>query len=446
VTAQLTPPADLEPSLQDDLKRYIDLAYELGKVPGRPITMRHLGFTHDRAKKVIAAADQAGLKVGTRPPTVLPGRDPESIQSTIIPFLGKDLTDFPRDGDGDPATDETQGDLCLAGTGGSPAEPTEPERRPVMGTLLAGWSVRWTATLAGLAVIAFVAKYVSGLVPPTGRWAGAIVGAIGTFGPLVGWCAAAASVVPVAAATTHALIRRLAIRQAHNRQDDKPSGTLGFYGASLMSMLVSVDTSWRFFEHKLGIVGVERAVMFTVLEIALIACGYGMRAHVKRDGRPGPARLSAWLLCELSAYMAVNLSGLWEGVARVALGPVLGLWMLHHALGIEIRVKLNHQRVTTWMRVARELRERALSWLGLADDERDAKARTRDRAACRAARLALITPKDKFLRQWRLRRALRISNVAHDPAVHARLLRELAVLRHAERLGELDQDSPWGQQ
>ncbi|MFC0108283.1 hypothetical protein [Kibdelosporangium aridum] len=221
-----------------------------------------------------------------------------------------------------------------------------------------------------------------------------------------------------------------------------PAGARGFYVVAAMSLAVSVDTSWRFFGERLDITAIwERAIMFAVVEVALIACGYAMRAGVQSvTGRPGPARLVAWMLCGLSAYMALDLSGPIEGLARVALGPILGLVMLHLALGIEIRHGAS-ARVTTWAKVGRELRERVLSRLGLADDQRDALARTRDRAAGRVAHLSLA-PWVVF-RGTRLRRAVRASNAAHDPAMRDRMLAELAAVRHLRDLAELDQPSPW---
>jgi len=119
---------------------------------------------------------------------------------------------------------------------------------------------------------------------------------------------------------------------------------------------------------------------------------------------------------------------------------VLGLVMLHLALGIEIRA--SRQRTTAWARIGRELRERLLSLLGLGDDHRDALARTRDRAALRAAKLALAGRWTPF-RTSRLRKALHASHVAHDPVQRDRMLRELGVLQHAKKLAETTQPSPW---
>lgn len=221
-----------------------------------------------------------------------------------------------------------------------------------------------------------------------------------------------------------------------------PEGSRGFYLVAFMSLLVSVDTSWRFFGTKLGITSIpERAAMFAVVEVALIACGFAMRAGIRsHSGKPGPARLILWALCAASGYMAFDLAGPVSGLARVALGPVLGVVMLHLALGIELRHA--RLRVTTWARVSREVKERFLSRLGLGDDERDALARTRDRAARRAAHLARASWLTPF-RKARLGRALRAANAAHDDRMRSRLMAELAAVQHADELRRLDLASPW---
>ncbi|ANZ40235.1 hypothetical protein BBK82_33595 [Lentzea guizhouensis] len=227
----------------------------------------------------------------------------------------------------------------------------------------------------------------------------------------------------------------------HSPATTEPAGAKGFYLVALLSIGVSVDTSWRFFEQRLGITDTwERVALFSVMEAALVACGWAMRGGVRRDGRPGPARLVAWALTAFAAFAALSLSGPVAGTARVLLGPVLGLVMLHLALGIEIRA--TRHKTTTWARVGRELRERCLSLLGLGDDHRDALARTRDRAALRAAKLAIASRWTPF-RTSRLRKALHASHVAHDTAQRDRMLRELGVLQHAKKLAETNQPSPW---
>src|SRR6476469_2834585 len=90
-------------------------------------------------------------------------------------------------------------------------------------------------------------------------------------------------------------------------------------------------------------------------------------------------------------------------------------------------------------RIGRELRERALSRLGLADDARDALARTRERAAVRAATIA--TSRKPNLRT--LRRAVLKSGAATSPEMRALLLDTRAALGSVDTLVDMDVDSPW---
>jgi hypothetical protein len=206
--------------------------------------------------------------------------------------------------------------------------------------------------------------------------------------------------------------------------------------------VVSLNTSWRFFDRVLHIPTAygERYVMFAVAELALVVCGAGMAVNVHRDGRPGSFRLIVWSMCAAMAYMAWVMSTPEEAIGRILLGPLLGTIMLHLGLGIELRAR--HQHTSTVARIGRELRERFLSRLGLADDGRNAAQRTRDRKAYAAA--ALSRPQRwPWSRQARLERALLAAGVADDPAMRDRMLARLAVVRHAHGLATLTQPSPW---
>ncbi|MGW6335246.1 hypothetical protein [Nocardia rhamnosiphila] len=217
-------------------------------------------------------------------------------------------------------------------------------------------------------------------------------------------------------------------------------GAGAFYLVALMSMLVSLDTSWLFFEEQLNVDNVWiRGGMFAVLELALIACGIGMAANVRKKHSPGSSQLTAWILCGFSGYMAITWAGPVEGLARVALGPILGMVMLHHALGIEKRAHAGQSGALS--RLGRELRERLLSRLGLADDDRDAAQRTRDRAARRVA--ALVHDKGVLFRDARVARAARIANISTDPAQRETMLAELATRRGLASLATLEQKAPW---
>jgi hypothetical protein len=214
------------------------------------------------------------------------------------------------------------------------------------------------------------------------------------------------------------------------------------YAAAVMSLAVSLNTSWRFFATVLHIPTAygERYIMFAVAELALVVCGAGMAVNVHRHSRPGSFRMIVWAMCAAMAYMAWAESTPEEALGRILLGPTLGTIMLHLGLGLELRAR--HQHTGTAARIGRELRERCLSRLGLANDERDAAQRTRDRAAYKAA--ALSQPQRwPWMRQTRLERALLTAGVADDPVMRDRMLARLAVVRHARELSTLRQPSPW---
>lgn len=226
------------------------------------------------------------------------------------------------------------------------------------------------------------------------------------------------------------------------REQRPPWVAFACYAVAVVSLPVSLNTSWRFFDRVLHIptASGERYVMFAVAELALVVCGAGMAINVQRDGRPGSFRAIVWAMCSAMAYMAWAESAPEEAIGRILLGPVLGTVMLHLGLGLELRTR--HQHTSTAARIGRELRERCLSWMGLSDDERDAAQRTRDRKAYRAA--ALCRPQRwPWSRQARLERALLAAGVADDPIMRERLLSRLAVVCHADALATLTPLSPW---
>jgi hypothetical protein len=229
---------------------------------------------------------------------------------------------------------------------------------------------------------------------------------------------------------------------APQREERAPMVAFACYAAAVMSLAVSLNTSWRFFDLVLHIPTAygERYMMFAVAELALVVCGAGMAVNVHRHSRPGSFRMIVWAMCAAMAYMAWAESTPEEALGRILLGPVLGTIMLHLGLGLELRAR--HQHTGALARIGRELRERCLSRLGLADDERDAAQRTRDRAACKAA--ALSQPRRAlWSRQARLERALLAAGVADDWLMRDRMLARLAVVQHAQELPTLTQPSPW---
>lgn len=231
---------------------------------------------------------------------------------------------------------------------------------------------------------------------------------------------------------------------ASDREQRAPWVALACYLVAVVSLSVSLNTSWRFFEHVLHIptANGERWVMFAVAELALVVCGAGMAVNVQRTGHPGAFRAPVWAMCAAMAYMAWAMSTTDEAVGRILLGPALGTVMLHLGLGLELRAR--HRHIGTVARIGRELRERCLSRLGLGDDDRDAAQRSRDRRAYQAA--ALSRPRRwPWSRAARLERALLAAGVADDAVMRERMLARLAVLNHAGALATHTQPSPWAQ-
>lgn len=230
---------------------------------------------------------------------------------------------------------------------------------------------------------------------------------------------------------------------APEREARAPWVAFACYAAAAASLPVSTNTSWRFFDQVLHIPTThgERYLMFAVAELALVVCGAGMAVNVHRHGRPGSFRVMVWAMVIAMSYMAWAMSTPEEAIGRILLGPVLGTIMLHLGLGLELRARHQHAS-STIARIGRELRERCLSRLGLADDGRDAAQRTRDRKAYKAA--ALSRPmRWPWSRQARLERALLAAGVADDPVMRDRTLARLAVVRHAHTLSTMIPPSPW---
>lgn len=409
----------------DEVEAQLDavraLARQLGRVPGRPLIMRTVGVTDTRARKLIDLINS------------------DHSRTPLAGLGGTSDVRFPA-----PAGDHPHQ--------GAPAGATQPPAPDSPGQELGVPPVTRTTATEDAPAPAAVKPTVAPPQPGHHQQNEPTTTNATTNGGAGGGRHAAP---PPPAATSRPLTKQ---QRAETRRTSPPTpepmdasaakadtpakvhGSRGFYIAAFFCTLMSIDTSWRFVGAVLHINWLpERIAMFAVLEISFVACAVGMRANVREHGRPGAPRLLAWGLCALAAVMAWQLSGFWDGMARIGLGPVLGLVMLHLALGIERRATSN--RTTTGARILRELRERFLSRFGLADDERDALARTRDRAARRAARLALS--RWALFRHARLDRALRHGDIAHDAVMRGRMLAELAIFRHASQLRDLPQPSPW---
>jgi hypothetical protein len=212
----------------------------------------------------------------------------------------------------------------------------------------------------------------------------------------------------------------------------------------------SGDTSWRFAGTHLRMTNeVERAVMFAAGELALLACAVMARANKAATatstsaGSPGVPGVLVWVITGVQVIPCYATSGFIGGTVRAIIGPVMAGLLWHLAMGLEIRVA-RPEALSTGLPaiIGREVRERLLSYLGLATRDRTAEQISRDRAMARAVRLA-ARPK---LRGWgrrRLAAAVARSHVGTNGEQRHRLIQELAARRTSYELATVPLHSPW---
>ncbi|MDQ1039666.1 hypothetical protein QFZ75_006082 [Streptomyces sp. V3I8] len=222
--------------------------------------------------------------------------------------------------------------------------------------------------------------------------------------------------------------------------------------AALACTGYSADTSWRFAEHQLGMTsGGERAAMFAAAELGLFACALMARQNLRGpSGAPGTPGVLVWLITGVQVIPAYSESGFVGGTVRAVVGPVLAAMLWHLAMGIELRHSRPDAESGSLSAVlAREVRERLLSRLGLAVRDRSAEQISRDRATVKAVALAAKLSQMKPGARGRARVALRLSVAVGKAQAGAsqdqrtKLLDLLAARRHAASLATIDLPSPW---
>ncbi|MFJ5176690.1 hypothetical protein ACIP68_22995 [Streptomyces griseoviridis] len=211
----------------------------------------------------------------------------------------------------------------------------------------------------------------------------------------------------------------------------------------------SADTSWRFADHTLHMGFRERVWLFAAGEVVLIVCAVMARANKQatatatQAGTPGVPGVMVWCIATVQIIPAFAESGMWGGIIRTVFGPVMAALLWHQAMGLEIRA-VRPDAFSTGLpaQIARDLRERFLSHLGLATRNRTAEEITRDRAHARVVRLA----SRRRLGPWgrsRLAGAVARTRAAADPDRRTGLLQDLAGRRTADQLRTMDVTSPW---
>ncbi|WP_328502144.1 hypothetical protein OG828_22735 [Streptomyces sp. NBC_00457] len=217
----------------------------------------------------------------------------------------------------------------------------------------------------------------------------------------------------------------------------------------------SADTSWRFAADYLDMgSAIERAAMFAAAELALFATALMARQNLNGPKQaPGVPGTLTWVITGVQIVPAYAESGPVGGTVRAFVGPVLAAMLWHLAMGIELRNRSPHADSHSLAAVlARQMRERLLARLGIADRDADAARIIRDRALDRAVTLILraeIMPPDKRTK-WRGRRltrrlyqALEQADVDRDERQDELLLRKLATRQQALALATITLPARW---
>ncbi|WP_411140926.1 hypothetical protein [Streptomyces sp. x-80] len=248
------------------------------------------------------------------------------------------------------------------------------------------------------------------------------------------------------------------IRRGRARTGGARSGAPAVRVAALAAVCCtaySADTSWAFAADYLDMAGTtERVTMFGAAELGLFATALMARQNLNGPQRaPGLPGILVWVITAVQIIPAFAESGLVGGTVRAFVGPIMAALLWHQAMGIELRLRKPEAASRGVLAtLGREVRERVLSRLGVAERDRDAAQITRDRATVQAvalaARLAERSPKRR--ENWRSRRiAHRLSKavaracVGTDLQQRRDLLDQLAARRHATALITVDLPSPW---
>lgn len=260
----------------------------------------------------------------------------------------------------------------------------------------------------------------------------------------IAWTSAHGPAVLIAGVLV-ALLTGLAAYIAHRTSGNVLAASIG----ALVCTGFSADTSWRFADHRLHMETSERLWLFAAGEIVLVVCAVMARANKiatadgVQAGTPGVPGVMVWAIAGVQIIPAFTESGLTGGLVRAFFGPVMAALLWHLAMGLEIRVA-RPQALSTGLpaQIGHELRERLLSYLGLATRGRSAAQVSRDRATTRAVRLA----SRRRLGWWgraALKSSVARSGAALDAGQRHQLLQLLAARRSAGVLRDIDLPTPW---
>ncbi|MFD4261869.1 hypothetical protein ACFWR9_30670 [Streptomyces sp. NPDC058534] len=217
----------------------------------------------------------------------------------------------------------------------------------------------------------------------------------------------------------------------------------------------SADTSWRFAADYLDMGStIERAAMFAAAELALFATALLARQNLNGPKQaPGLPGTLTWVITAVQILPAYAESGLVGGTVRAFVGPIMAAMLWHLAMGIELRHRSPHADSRSLAAVlARQIHERLLARLGIADRDADAARIIRERALDQAVTLILraeaMTPEQRAKGRGRrltrrLHQALEQADVDRDKRQDELLLRKLATRQQALALASIPLPRRW---
>jgi hypothetical protein len=258
-----------------------------------------------------------------------------------------------------------------------------------------------------------------------------------------------AVLVPVAAVVAWDVSRRRRASTESARRTPAAVVAAGF--AAALCTAYSGDISWRFAGTVLEMDNlIERGAMFAAAEVALFSVALMARHNVRSHGAPGTPGTLVWLITGVQVIPAFVLYDVAPASLRAFFGPVCAALLWHLAMGIELRhAKPGMDSQSLPAVLAREVRERLLSRLGVARRGRDAEQITRDRWTVKAVDLAAKLSEKPQQARGRARLSRRLSaavgkaQAGASPEQKQTLLDLLSARRHAASLATVDLPSPW---
>ncbi|WP_329492609.1 hypothetical protein OG618_37665 (plasmid) [Kitasatospora sp. NBC_01246] len=277
-----------------------------------------------------------------------------------------------------------------------------------------------------------------------------------------GACAAAMVLRAVIRSRTQLRLARIAQGEKLESWKLSSGSAIAALGA-LLATGVGLNTNWHFVGDRLQITDkYERLMLFAVAETALLACALMARQSLRDSAKPpkddqpgtpgttGVAGKLVWVITAVASVSAVAESrDIYGAIFRIGFGPPAAAVLWHLAMGIEMRHGGRSTSANLVVLLAREARERLLSYLGITEGERKADQIRRDRAFGRAVELSVrLARLPKGSRRAvrtarRLQVELRTAGVARDPRLRELLRMELAVAQHADGLTRMRQPSPF---